>query len=86
MFEEPKFDEEGSLIKDSISEEEKNRRLQIGLNNDILITNCGVPLIFVINKSDNPCPKYEDKAEFSYSPLVNEMITVTCPPEDSFTL
>ena len=50
MFEEPKFDEEGSLIKDSISEEEKNRRLQIGLNNDILITNCGVPLIFVINK------------------------------------
>ena len=64
MFEEPKFDEEGSLIKDSISEEEKNRRLQIGLNNDILITNCGVPLIFVINKSDNPCPKYEEKAEF----------------------
>lgn len=64
MFEEPKFDEEGSLIKDSISEEEKNRRLQIGLNNDILITNCGVPLIFVINKTDNPCPKYEEKFEF----------------------
>ena len=36
----------------------------IGLNNDILITNCGVPLIFVVNKSDFPCPKYEEKAEF----------------------
>ena len=38
--------------------------MQIGLNNDILITNCGIPLIFVINKSDFPCPKYEEKAEF----------------------
>jgi hypothetical protein len=38
--------------------------LLIGLNNDILITNCGVPLIFVVNKSDFPCPKYEEKAEF----------------------
>ena len=38
--------------------------MQIGLNNDILITNCGVPLIFVVNKSDFPCPKYEEKAEF----------------------
>ena len=36
----------------------------VNLNNDILITNCGVPLIFVVNKSDNPFPKYEEKAEF----------------------
>lgn len=64
LYEEPKFDEDGNLIKDSLSEEERNRRLQISLKNDILITNCGVPLIFVVNKSDNPCPKYEEKSEF----------------------
>ena len=36
----------------------------MSLNNEILITNCGVPIIFVINKIDNPDPKYEDKTEF----------------------
>lgn len=38
--------------------------MQISLNNDVLITNCGVPLIFVVNKTDNPYPKYEDKSDF----------------------
>ena len=47
-----------------MSEEDKKRRLQMSLNNEILITNCGVPIIFVINKIDNPDPKYEDKTEF----------------------
>ena len=64
LYTEPKFDEEGALIKDILTEDEKNIRLQRGLNNDILITNIGVPFIFVINKSDNPCLKYDDKAEF----------------------
>ena len=64
LYTEPNFDEEGNLIRDSLSEEEKKRKLQISLNNDVLITNCGVPIIFVINKVDSPCPKYEDKAEF----------------------
>ena len=36
----------------------------MSLNNEILITNCGVPIIFVINKIDNPDPKYEDKTDF----------------------
>ena len=44
-------------------EEEKKRRLQIGLNNDVLMTNCGVPIVFVINKIDDPYQKY-DKPEF----------------------
>ena len=47
-----------------MSEEEKKRKLQIGLGNDVLMTNCGVPLIFVINKSDEPYQKYEDRTEF----------------------
>ena len=64
LFTEPKFDEEGTLIKDILTEDEKNIRLQRSLNNDILISNCGVPFIFVINKTDNPCPKYDDKVEF----------------------
>ena len=64
LYKEPEFDEEGNLIKDSLTEEEKKRKLQISLNNDVLITNCGVPIIFVINKVDSPFPKYEDKAEF----------------------
>ena len=38
--------------------------MQVSLNDDILKTNCGVPFIFVINKTDCPCPKYEDKYEF----------------------
>ena len=64
MYDEPQFDEEGNLIKDTLSEEDIKRKLQISLNNDVLMTNCGVPIIFVINKADNPCPKYEDKNEF----------------------
>lgn len=64
LYTEPKFDEEGALIKDILTEDEKNIRLQRNLNNDILITNCGVPFIFAINKSDNPCLKYDEKAEF----------------------
>ena len=46
-----------------MSEEEKKRRLQINLNNDVLMTNCGVPIVFVINKIDDPYQKY-DKPEF----------------------
>ena len=36
----------------------------MSLNNDVLMTNCGVPIVFVINKSDNVYHKYEDKNEF----------------------
>ena len=64
LFCEPELDEEGNLIRDSLSEEEKARKLEINLNNDVLITNCGAPIIFVINKSDNPCQKYELKSDF----------------------
>ena len=64
LYTEPKFDEEGALIKDILTEDEKNIRLQRNLNNDVLLTNCGIPIIFVINKTDNPCPKYDDKAEY----------------------
>ena len=28
------------------------------------MTNCGVPIVFVINKSDSPCQKYDEKTEF----------------------
>ena len=64
LYTEPKFDEEGALIKDILTEDEKNIRLQRNLNNDVLLTNCGIQIIFVINKTDNPCPKYDDKAEY----------------------
>ena len=64
LYTEPKFDEEGALIKDILTEDEKNIRLQRNLNNDVLLTNCGIPIIFVINKTDNPCPKYDDMAEY----------------------
>jgi len=30
------------------------------------MTNAGVPIIFVVNKSDNPYPKYDDKTEFIF--------------------
>ena len=38
--------------------------MQRNLNNDVLLTNCGIPIIFVINKTDNRSPKYDDKAEY----------------------
>ena len=64
LYSEPELDEEGNLIKEPLSEEEKNRKLQMNLLNDVLITNCGVPIIIVINKTDNSMPKYEEKTEF----------------------
>ena len=35
LFCEPELDEEGNLIRDSLSEEEKARKLEINLNNNI---------------------------------------------------
>lgn len=52
LYEEPKFDEEGNFIKETLSEEEKEMKLQIDIKGEILDTNCGVPLVFVVNKSD----------------------------------
>lgn len=47
-----------------MSEEEKKRRLQINLNNDVLMTNCGVPIVFVVNKTDDPLQKNEHDIDF----------------------
>ena len=47
-----------------MSEEDKNRKLGIDLNNDVLITNCGVPLGIIVNKADIPFAKFEEKTEF----------------------
>ena len=47
-----------------MSEEDKERKLKINLNNDVLISNCGVPLCIVVNKTDISNPQFEDKTDF----------------------
>lgn len=36
----------------------------MNLNNDVLISNCGVPLGIVVNKTDISNPQFEDKTDF----------------------
>lgn len=52
LYEEPQFDDEGNLKKEILSEEAKTVKLEAPLKEGVLKSNCGVPIIFVVNKSD----------------------------------
>jgi dynein light intermediate chain 1 len=52
LYQEPEFDEEGNLKKEILTEEQKQIKLEVPLKEGVLKTNCGVPLMFVVNKSD----------------------------------
>lgn len=53
LYEEPQFeDDEKTLKKDILSEESKQLKLELPLKEGVLKINCGIPILFVINKSD----------------------------------
>ena len=53
LYEEPQFEEdEITLRKEIISEESKALKMELPLKEGLLKINCGIPLIFVVNKSD----------------------------------
>ena len=52
LYAEPEFDEDGNLKKEILTEEQKMIKLELPLKEGVLKTNCGVPLVFLINKSD----------------------------------
>jgi len=52
LYKEPEIDEQGKYIKKKMEEEEKKKLLNTPLKEGVLNTNCGIPIVFVINKSD----------------------------------
>ena len=69
MYEEPKFDAEGKFIKKIKTEEEINEKLQAPLKEGVLKVNCGLPLMFIVNKTDVITQSvdkklYEENSEF----------------------
>jgi len=70
LYEEPQFEEdEKTLKKEILSDEAKSLKLQLPLKEGVLKINCGIPIIFVINKSDVVLnnvdrKKFEEDSEF----------------------
>lgn len=62
MYQEPEIDEQGKYIKKKMEEEEKKDLLNSSLNEGVLNTNCGIPIVFVVNKSDVVNQSSEKKA------------------------
>ena len=53
LYEEPQFEEdEKTLKKEIISDESRDLKLELPLKEGLLKINCGIPIIFNINKSD----------------------------------
>jgi hypothetical protein len=63
LYEEPKFDNEGHFIKEILSEEDLNLKLETDLKEGLLKTNIGIPIILSITKSDI-VNKIEEKKNF----------------------
>jgi hypothetical protein len=80
LYEEPQFDEEGNFKKELPTEENINLKLQLPLKEGLLKTNIGVPLIFVINKSDvvtqtGERKRFEEDSEFILKHIRNFALT-----------
>ena len=52
LYQEPDIDEQGKYIKKPLGEDQEKIKLSIPLKEGVLKTNCGIPIVFVINKSD----------------------------------
>lgn len=52
LFEEPQYDEEGNFKKEAVAQETLDLKLQLPLKEGVLKTNFGIPLLFLVNKSD----------------------------------
>lgn len=85
LFDEPHFDEEGKFVKEEIGEENENLKLELPLKEGLLKINIGVPIVFVVNKSDvvvhsGDRKRFEEDSEFilkhirSYALSCNRLI------------
>jgi len=70
LYEEPQYEEdEKTLKKELLSEESKSLKSELPLKEGVLKINCGIPIIFVVNKSDvvlsnDHRKKFEEDSEF----------------------
>ncbi len=84
LYEEPQFEEdEKSLKKEIISEESKSLKLELPLKEGVLKINCGIPIVFVVNKSDvvfdnDHRKKFEEDSEFIVKHIRN--LAIGCEP------
>lgn len=69
MYEEPQFDEEENFRKEPPTEENIQLKLELPLKEGVLTVNMGIPLIFVVNKSEivmqaGEKKRFEEDSEF----------------------
>ena len=69
LYQEPEIDDQGKYIKKPLDEEQKKKKLDEDLKEGVLKINCGVPIVFVINKADvvtqsSEKKKFEENSEF----------------------
>lgn len=69
LYEEVQFDEEGNPKTEKPNEETLNLKLEMPLKEGLLRVNIGIPLIFVVNKSDavgqtGERKRFEEDSEF----------------------
>lgn len=76
LYEDIQFDEEGNIKNEPMSEELIKLKKDMPLKDGVLRTNLGIPLIFVINKSDivtgsGEKKRYEEDSEFIFKHIRN---------------
>ncbi len=81
LYEEPQYDEEGNFRKEKPSEETINLKLELQLKEGLLRTNIGIPIVFVVNKSDivllpNERKKYDEDSDFILKHI--RILALTC--------
>lgn len=69
LYEEVQFDEEGNPKTEKPNEETLNLKLEMPLKEGLLKVNIGIPIIFVVNKSDavgqtGERKRFEEDSEF----------------------
>jgi hypothetical protein len=79
LFEEPQFDEEGNIKSEKPSQETINLKLELPLKEGLLRTNIGLPILFVVNKSDvvlQERKRFEEDSEFIIKHIRN--LAISC--------
>jgi hypothetical protein len=76
LYEEPQFDEDNNYIKQELNEENLKLKLELNLKEGLLKINTGIPIVFVINKSDivhqtGERKRFEEDSEFILKHLRN---------------
>lgn len=69
LYQEPSYNEEGKYVKNTLNEDQIKSKLEESLKEGVLKTNCGVPIVIIVNKSDvvtqsGEKKKYEENSDF----------------------